>query len=162
MLQETVRLQVRVDVKALADKIILETTSQLGGEPCESNDYPVVLDNSCVASLINAYLSSADAEEVQKHTSLFEGKLNTKVASSKVTIEDRPLQRSLFARGFDDEGVATYNKPIIKNGRLQTYLYNLTTAAKAGVKTTGNGYGGGSKRGIASSFLSLRTWSLSY
>lgn len=144
-----------IDVKALADKIIRETTAQLGGEPCASGNYPVVLDNSCVASLLNAYLSSADAEEVQKHTSLFEGKLNTKVASSKITIEDRPLQRSLFGRGFDDEGVATYNKAIIRRGVLETYLYNLTTAAKDGVKSTGNGFGG-SKIGVSPVFIYMK------
>ena len=105
---------------------------------------------------MRAYIGHANAEEVQKNSSLFIGKIGQKIASSKVTIEDKPLQKNVFARWFDDEGVATYNKPIIKNGRLETYLYNLTTAAKAGVQTTGNGYGGGSKRGIASSFLSLK------
>ena len=145
-----------IDVKELADKIVKETTAQLGGEPCESGNYPVVLDRSCVASLLGAFLSSADAEEVQKHTSLFEGKLNEKIASGKVTIEDRPLQRSLFARGFDDEGVATYNKPIIKRGVLQTYLYNLTTAAKDGVKSTGNGFGG-SKIGTSTVFTVMKS-----
>lgn len=145
----------KLDVKALADRIIKETVSQLGGEPCETGDYKAVLDNSVVASLISAYLSSADAEEVQKHTSLFEGKLNTKIASSKVTIEDKPLQKSLFGRGFDDEGVATYNKAIVKNGILKTYLYNLTTAAKDGVKSTGNGFGG-SKIGTSPVFLYMK------
>lgn len=145
----------KINVQELADKIIKETTSQLGGEPCESNNYPVVLDNSCVASLLNAYLTSVDAEEVQKHTSLFEGKLNQKIASSKVTIEDRPLQKSLFGRGFDDEGVATYNKAIIKRGVLMTYLYNLTTAAKDGVKSTGNGFGGG-KIGTSPVFVYMK------
>lgn len=144
-----------IDVSRLADKIIKETTAQLGGEPCESGNYQVVLDNSCVASLLGAYLASADAEEVQKHTSLFEGKLNTKIASSKITIEDRPLQRSLFARGFDDEGVATYNKAIIKRGVLTTYLYNLTTAAKDHTKSTGNGFGG-SKIGVAPTFIYMK------
>jgi len=145
----------QVNPKELADKIIEETTSQLGGEPCASGDYQVVLDNSCVASLLGAYLSSVDAEEVQKHTSLFEGKLNTKIASNKLTIEDRPLQKTLFGRGFDDEGVATYNKPIIKNGVLMTYLYNLTTAAKDGVKSTGNGFGG-AKIGTSPVFVYMK------
>ena len=131
-----------LDVNKLANEIINNTTSQLGGEACESGNYQAVLSNGVVASLISAYLSSADAEEVQKHTSLFEGKLNEKIASSKVTIEDRPLDKSLFGRGFDDEGVATYNKAVIKNGVLKTYLYNLTTAAKDGVESTGNGFGG--------------------
>ena len=145
----------QINPKELADKIVEETTSQLGGEPCASGDYPVVLDNSCVASLLGSYLSSVDAEEVQKHTSLFEGKLNTKIASNKLTIEDRPLQKTLFGRGFDDEGVATYNKPIIKNGVLMTYLYNLTTAAKDGVKSTGNGFGG-AKIGTSPVFVYMK------
>ena len=78
-----------------------------------------------------------------------------KIASKKVTIEDRPLQKNAFARWFDDEGVATYNKPIIKNGILQTYLYNLTTAAKDGVQTTGNGFGG-NKKGVEPAFLYVK------
>ena len=132
-----------LNIKELADLVIKNTTEQLGGEPCPTGKYKAVLDNSVVASLLNSYLSSIDAEEVQKNTSLFKDKLNQKVASSKVTVEDRPLDRSLFGRGFDDEGVATYNKTLIKNGILKTFLYNLTTAAKDGVESTGNGFGGG-------------------
>ena len=144
------------DPKELAKKVVGETVAQLGGEACESNTYKAVLHPDVVSSLIRAYIGHADAEEVQKHSSLFIDKIGQKIASSKVTIEDKPLQKNVFARWFDDEGVATYNKPIIKNGVLQTYLYNLTTAAKAGVESTGNGYGGGSKKGISSTFLSLK------
>ena len=39
---------------------------------------------------------------------------------------------------------------------LQTYLYNLTTAAKDGVQTTGNAFGGGSKKGISPAFIYLK------
>ncbi len=139
-----------------AKKVVKLTVDQLGGEPCETNKYKAVLHPDVVTSLLKAYIGHADAEEVQKHSSLFIGKVGQKIASSKVTIEDKPLQKNVFSRWFDDEGVATYNKPIIKNGKLQTYLYNLTTAAKDGVQSTGNGFGGGSKRGIGSSFLSLK------
>ena len=144
------------DPEKLAKKIVAQTVTQLGGEACESNKYKAVLDPNVVQSLIKAYVDYADAEEVQKKSSLFIGKLGQKVASKKVTIEDRPLQKSPFARWFDDEGVATYNKAIIKNGVLQTYLYNLTTAAKDGVQTTGNAFGGGSKKGIAPAFIYLK------
>ena len=43
---------------------------------------------------------------------------------------------------FDGEGVATYRKSIIENGKLCTYLYDLTTAKKDGVASTGNGQRG--------------------
>ena len=146
----------KVNISKLAKEVVENTVNQLGGEACESNTYKAVLSPDVVKSFLGAYVGNADAEEVQKHSSLFIGKLNEKVASSKITIEDKPLQRNVFSRWFDDEGVATYNKAIIKNGVLQTYLYNLTTAAKDGVQSTGNGSRGGSKMGISTFFLQLK------
>ncbi len=143
-------------VNDLVKRIGNEAVSQLGGEPCDSATYKAVLSPDVVKSLLLAYIGSADAEEIQKQSSLFIGKLNTKVASSKVTVEDRPLQRSVFARWFDDEGVATYNKFIIKNGVLSTYLYTLTTAAKDGVTTTGNGYRYGDRIAAGPAFLYMK------
>ncbi len=145
----------KFDAKKFAKKVVDQTVAQLGGEACASNKYKAVLHPDVVTSLIKAYIGHANAEEVQKKSSLFIGKIGQKIASKKVTIEDRPLQKNPFARWFDDEGVATYNKVIVKNGVLQTYLYNLTTAAKDGVQTTGNGYGGG-KKGVESTFLYLK------
>ena len=141
----------------LVKSVIKETVDQLGGTPCETSTYKAVLSNDVVSSLLSAYLSSAIAEDVQKNSSLFVGKLNQKVASSKVTVEDLPLARTVFARSFDDEGVATYNKAIVKNGVLQTYLYNLTTAAKDNVQSTGNGVvGAGSKVYTSPCFLQMK------
>ena len=145
----------KFDAKKFAKKVVDQTVAQLGGEACASSKYKAVLHPDVVTSLIKAYVGHANAEEVQKKSSLFIGKIGQKIASKKVTIEDRPLQKNPFARWFDDEGVATYNKPIVKNGVLQTYLYNLTTAAKDGVQSTGNGYGGG-KKGVESTFLYLK------
>lgn len=145
----------KLDVKDLAKRIVEETTSQLGGEACKSGPYKVVLDRDVMAALLPAYISSASSEEVQKHTSLFIGKVNQKIASKKVTIEDKPLAKTFFASYFDDEGVATYNKFIIKNGVLQGYLYNLTTAAKEGVQSTGNA-AGGVKMSVEPAFLVMK------
>ena len=140
----------------LVKSVIKETVSQLGGSPCDSATYRAVLSQSVVSSLMSAYVSSAIAEDVQKNSSLFIGKLGQKVASSKVTIEDLPLAKTVFAKSFDDEGVATSNKPIIKNGKLVTYLYNLTTAAKDGVESTGNGVTGGSKVYTSPAYLKMK------
>ena len=146
----------KLDIQKFAKEIVDNTVSQLGGEACDSAEYKAVLAPGVVNSLLSFYVGNADAEEVQKHSSLFIGKLGQKIASSKITVEDKPLQRNVFARWFDDEGVATYNKPIIKNGVLMTYLYNLTTAAKDGVQSTGNGSRGRGKMGISTFFLALK------
>lgn len=146
----------KFNVKDFAKVIGEGAVSQLGGEPCPSSTYKAVLSPDVVRGFLTAYIGSADAEEVQKKSSLFIGKLHEKVASSKVTVEDHPLSRNVFARWFDDEGVATFNKPIIKNGRLETYLYNLTTAAKDGVETTANGYRSGGSMSTSSAFLFMK------
>ena len=146
----------KVDIAKLAKEIVENTVRQLGGDACESNTYKAVLSPDVVKSFLSFYVGNADAEEIQKHSSLFIGKLGQKIASRKITIEDKPLQRNVFSRWFDDEGVATSNKAIVKNGVLQTYLYNLTTAAKDGVESTGNASRGGSKMGISTFFLSLK------
>lgn len=141
----------------LAKSIVKEAVDQLGGHPCDTATYKAVLSPDVVKAFLSAYVSSAIAEDVQKNSSLFVGKLGQKVASKKVTVEDLPLAKTVFARSFDDEGVATYNKPIIKNGVLQTYLYNLTTAAKENRETTANGVvSGGSKVYTSPWFLKMK------
>lgn len=147
----------KINIDELAKSIAKDAYSKLGGYQCDSSTYKAVLSQDVVSSLLSAYINNAIAEDVQKNSSLFIGKLNQKVASRKVTVEDKPLARTLFARGFDDEGVATKNLPIIKNGILQTYLYNLTTAAKDGVESTGHGaVGGGSKVFTSTWYLEMK------
>lgn len=146
----------RADVKKLAAEIGKKAIDQLGGEACESNTYRAVLSSDVVSSLMRFYAGHASSEEVQKRSSLFIDKVGQKVASSKITIEEKPLARNPFARWFDDEGVATKNKFIVKNGVLQGYLYNLTTAHKDGVESTGNGYLGGGKIDVDLGFLVMK------
>lgn len=146
----------KLDVSDLVAKAINDATSKLGGTDCPSQSYKAVLSNKVVSSFLNFYIGNASAEDVQKNSSLFIGKLGQKIASRKVTIEDKPLQRTVFCRYFDDEGVATSNRPIIKQGVLQTYLYNLTTAMKDQTTTTGNGFMQGGKIGIAPTFITLK------
>ncbi len=98
---------------------------------------------------------------VQKKVSLFKDKLNHQIASKKITIEDKPLTKSLLATSFDDECVATRNLTIIKSGVLKSYLYNLASAKKDGVSSTGHAHGS-SRMGVAPNYLVLKPGKYSY
>jgi PmbA protein len=135
-------------VDKFVNKIVGKALIKFGGTQCASKDYKTILDKEVVADLLSAYLDNASADEVQKKTSLMIGKLNQPVASKKVTVMEMPLKKNAFFTYFDDEGVATYNKTVVKKGVLQTYFHNLNTAHKDGVQTTGNGYRSGGKVGI--------------
>ena len=105
--------------------------------------YKCIFDSKTFSSFLSFFLDNLSSEEVQKGTSLLKDKLNQQVTSTKLTITEEPLKKNVFFRYFDDEGVATYNKTLIKKGVLQTYTYNLKTAAKDNTTSTGNGYHGG-------------------
>ena len=138
----------KFDEKAFVKGIGDDLVSKFGGVQCPSGKYPTVLKNEIFSPLIAYFLGSTSSDEVQRQSSFLAGKLHQKIASSKLTISEKPLQKNFFFSYFDDEGVATMPKDIVKKGVLNTYLYNRETAKKDGVETTGNGVWAGNKIGI--------------
>ena len=136
------------DLDKFCEKIVKEAVSLLHGTTIKAKKYKAVLNPDVVSSLLGALLSSLDAEEVQKHSSFFEGKLNQQVLSKKITIDEKPLTKNCFFTYFDDEGVACVNKKVFSRGKLLTYFHNLETAEKAGCESTGNAARRGAKMGI--------------
>lgn len=135
------------DFEALATLAAEKAVALLGATPCESGEYEILLSKEASASLLAPYLSMFSAESVQKSISLLKGKIGESIGSNKVTIVDDPfMKKSAKSGAFDDEGVATSYKELVKDGVLTGFLHNLKTAKKDDVKPTGNGFIG---RGIA-------------
>lgn len=145
-----------INLDELAKKVVSECVDKFDGTQCDSKSYPVLLRKDIAATLVSYAIASTSAEEVQKGSSIFAGKLHEKIASSKLTVSQRPLDNTLFFSNFDDEGVATKNMDIIKKGVLQTYLYNLETAAKDGVESTGNASAAGANMEVAPNYLVIK------
>lgn len=144
------------DPADLARKVGDDLRKRMGASSMKSGVYPTIIQNKVLPSFIRAFIGALSAESVQKKTSPLAGKLGERILSSKVTIEERPLDKTVFFSGFDDEGVAKENRKLIEKGTLLTYLHNRETAKKDGVTTTGNaGYGGGSI-GIGAGLIRLR------
>lgn len=144
------------DIDKFVEECAKDALDKLGSVQCKTKKYPVVLNPETASTLIKAMLNSIDAEEVQKHTSLFEGKLHTQIVSKKLTVIEDPLKKSVFFKYFDDEGVATSKKFLIKKGVLETYLYTLQTAKKDNVEPTGNGYRSGSKASADTGYIIIK------
>lgn len=74
--------------------------------------------------------------------SVAQGKIGTKVASPLVSLCDSGFLKSAPHAGgallVDDEGVATQETYIIRDGILESYLHNRESAAAFGVAPTGN------------------------
>jgi len=113
--------------------------SKFGAQSAKSGQYKIIMQNTAFADFLEAFYPVFLADKAQKGLSLLTGKLNEKIASDSFTLRDDPIYPdSIRAVPFDAEGVATFNKAIIENGVFKTFLHNLKTAAKDGIKSTGN------------------------
>ena len=129
------------------EKSVSGAVKKLGAGVAPTGSYPVVFAPKAAAALLGTFASSFSAENAQKGLSLLAGKEGQQIASENVTLTDDPFYaENPFPCPFDAEGMPAFRKEIIGGGELKTLLYNLKTAAVAGVKTTGNaskyGYAG--------------------
>ena len=131
----------QVSRKELARSAVEKAAATIGAEIAQSGKYAVVLDPEVMADLLSIFCPVFSADQVQKGLSLLKGQEGQEIASPCVTLIDDPFYPGCTVQaGFDGEGVATYTKSVIEGGVLRTFLHNLKTAAKAGVKSTGNAY----------------------
>lgn len=146
----------KFDYKELSEVAVKKALNKFGTIALTEVPKTCVIENLAFSSLLGAMSNIFSAEAVQKNISKLKGKLNESVASSIVTLVDDPfLKDGLANSSFDDEGVPTSYKEIIQDGVLKTYLYNLKTAYKDGVSSTGNGVKGSYKGTVGISSFNL-------
>lgn len=102
--------------------------------------YDVILSPLVVGNLLNYVASMASGMAVLLGMSfLFRKSVGDYVASEGFTLVDAPRDTLLPGLApFDDEGVETYNKPIISSGKLASLLHNSATARMFKTSSTGN------------------------
>lgn len=138
------------NMEELSEKAVSSALSKLGAIELESGSYPVVLSGKQMSILLDTFSGVFSAKNVKLGLSLLGGKEGEKIASDQITLVDDPYSEYLLAKSsFDAEGVSTETKNVIKRGVLQTFLYDLSTAAAMGKKTTANA----SKAGYASAVV---------
>lgn len=130
-----------VNEEEIAKQGVKEALSKIGARSIPSKKYKGIIYNEAMVSLLKTFSSIFSGDSAQKGLSLLKDKEGEIIASELLTIVDDPLlDNGLGSAPFDDEGVATYRKEIISNGKLETLLHNLKTANKDNIKTTGNGF----------------------
>lgn len=144
------------DYKKLGNKVVKKAISKLDVIDMPISSSECIIENLTFSSLLGNMIGNFYAELVQKGVSKLEGKLGKSVANKEITLIDDPfLEDGYSSSSFDAEGVPTKYKEIIKEGILKTYLYNLKTAKKDKVKSTGNASKGGYKGSIGTSVYNL-------
>lgn len=128
------------EFRDLPARAVTDAREKLGAGTVESGKMDCVFSAKQMRSMLSTFSSIFSAKMVQHGMSLLKGKVGEKIAADMVTVTDDPRRPECpIQTSFDGEGVATYRKNVIENGVLKTLLYDLTTAKKDGVSSTGNG-----------------------
>lgn len=108
--------------------------------PLESGELPVIFTPSGLIALLLSLGLAIDGKNVNLGASPLRDKLGQQIASPSLTIVDDPfIAFGSRTSAFDDEGVPRQITPLIEDGVLRNFIYDLDTAGRAGVKPTGHG-----------------------
>lgn len=132
-----------LDGEKLASEVCDLAKSSLDTKPIETNDYDVVLDYYAATGLLQTFLNAFDGENVRRGRSILKGKIGTEIANPTLSIIDNPLlEKGMYSAKCDGEGSVSKETDLIKDGILNSFIYDIYTANKEGVESTSNGYRG--------------------
>jgi len=127
--------------KEIADVVIqhLELAKNQASVP--SKQLPVIFTpQGVVSAFIPSLMMAFNGKTVLEGASPIGNRLGEKVFDSKLRLWDDPtIAYRPNSRPCDDEGIPSQRTPLIEQGTVANFLYDLQTAALAGKRSTGNG-----------------------
>ncbi len=118
---------------------------RLNPRQVSSGTYPIIFDPRISAGIVGNLASAVNGSSVARKTSFLRERLGQAVTQSDINIVDDPhMKHQPGSRVFDGEGVGTEKLALVKQGILQTWLLDGSTARELGLSTNGRAGMGGS------------------
>jgi len=135
------------NIDDLADRVIWQLEMAKKKAAVSTKLLPVIFTPLGVASaLLSPLVLAFNGKSVLEGASPLKDKLGEQVFDKKLSLwDDATIAYGVGSYPFDDEGVSGQRLPLVTNGVVTNFLYDLQTAALAGTQSTGNGQraGGG-------------------
>ncbi|WP_295610247.1 TldD/PmbA family protein [uncultured Methanobrevibacter sp.] len=132
-----------IDGEKLANEVCDLAKNSLETKPIETNDYDVVLDYYAATGLLQTFIGAFDGENVRRGRSILKDKIGMEIANPTLSIIDNPLlEKGMYSTKCDGEGSVSQKTDLIKEGVLNSFIYDIYTANKENVETTSNGFRG--------------------
>jgi PmbA protein len=115
---------------------------RLGARKIATTQAPVLFEAPVAASLIGHFVSAVSGGNLYRKSSFLPDSIGQTVFAPLVNISEQPhLAKGLASTPFDEEGVATRPRDVVKDGVVQGYFLGSYSARKLGLKSTGNAGG---------------------
>jgi PmbA protein len=116
--------------------------ARLGARKIGTTQAPVLFEAPVALQLIGHFVSAVNGGNLYRKTSFLVDSLGREVFSPLVHIDERPhLPQGMASTAFDEEGVATRERTIVRAGTVEGYFLGSYSARKLGMKSTGNAGG---------------------
>jgi PmbA protein len=103
---------------------------------------PVLFEAPLAGGLVGHFVSAVSGGSLYRKSTFLLDSMGKEVFSPIVSIEERPYERRAMASSpFDEEGVATRQRSIVKAGVVEGYFLSTYSARKLGLQSTGSAGG---------------------
>jgi PmbA protein len=116
--------------------------SRLKSRKIKTCEVPVLFESSLAAGLLGAYVQATSGGSLYRKSTFLLDSLGKTVLPEHIDIHEDPhVPRGKGSAPFDDEGVLTRARDVVKGGVVQGYFLSTYSARKLGMKTTGHAGG---------------------
>jgi PmbA protein len=130
------------DPRPLGRYAAQRAAARLGSRKIATCQAPVLFEAPAAIGFIGHFVSAVNGGNLYRKTSFLVDGLGKEVFSPFMQIEERPFERQGAASTpFDDEGVATRERTLVRGGVLEGYFLGSYAARKLGMHSTGNAGG---------------------
>ncbi len=118
------------------------TLRRLGARKLSTRHIPVIFEADVARGLISHFVNAVSGGALYRKATFLLDALGDQVFPEYISIREQPhILGALGSAPFDNEGVATREREIVKGGVLEGYFLSSYSARKLGMQTTGNAGG---------------------
>jgi len=130
------------DIKLIGAEAARRTVQRLGARKLTTRNVPVIFEAPVASGLFSAFITAVSGGSLYRRASFLLDTLGKQIFAKHLRIYEQPhLKKALGSAPFDNDGVATKARDIVKDGVLQGYVLSSYSARKLGLQTTGNAGG---------------------
>ena len=116
--------------------------SRLSARRIPTGHFPVLFEAPLALGLVGALTQAISGGSLYRKVSFLVDSLGKEIFPTHLSItEDPHIKGAMGSSPFDEEGVRTQARDLVRDGVLQGYLLSTYTARKLGMTTTGNAGG---------------------
>jgi PmbA protein len=116
--------------------------SRLTARRIPTGHFPVLFEAPLALGLVGALTQAVSGGSLYRKVSFLVDSLGKEIFPKHISLaEDPHIKGAMGSSPFDEEGVRTQARDLVRDGVLQGYLLSTYTARKLGMTTTGNAGG---------------------